>query len=135
MKNFIKQNKGLSAFVIVSLFFALWGIIFGKGDELIYLVFGQYLFLSILNLICSAAMVKKGTLIGFLTPVINIALSVLIPFCFFGKTDIAFFAFAAGAAAIGLVIGVIALALSRVIGKKKTTAKKAEDKAEEKAEA
>ena len=133
MKNFIKQNKGLSAFIIVSLFFAVWGLIFGKGDELIYLVFGQYIFLSILNLICSAAMVKKGTLIGFLTPVINTALSVLIPFCVFGKTDIAFLLVSAIPAAAGLVIGLVAFGISKAIGKKKSA--KTEVKEEKKEEA
>ncbi len=132
MKNFIKQNKGLSAFVIVSLFFSVWGLIFGKGDELIYLVFGQYIFLSVLNIICSAAMVKKGTLIGFLTPVINAALaSVLIPFCVFGKTDVAFLLFAVISAAVGYVIGLIAFGISKAIGKKKGAKAEVKEEAEE----
>ena len=130
MKKFIRQNKGLSAFIIVSLFFAVWGLIFGKNDELIYLVFGQYIFLSILNVICSAAMVKKGTLIGFLTPVINTALSVLIPLCVFGKTDIAFLLVAAIPAAAGLVIGLIAFGISKAVSKKKGVEKE-EKKTEE----
>ena len=119
MKNFIKENKGLSAFIIVSLFFAVWGLIFGKGDELVYLIFGQYVFLSVLNLICSAAMIKKGTLIGFLTPVINVALSVLVPFCVFGKTDLAFLLFAVIAAAVGFIFGFIAYVIKKATGKKK----------------
>ncbi len=113
MKNFIKTNKPLCVFLIISLFFAVWGLIFGNGDELIYTVFGQYIFLSILNIICSAAMVKKGSLAGFLSPVIIAVVSILLPFCVLGKTDVAFALFAVISAAIGFVFGFIAYVVSK----------------------
>ncbi|MBQ8503263.1 MAG: hypothetical protein IJ491_03185 [Clostridia bacterium] len=122
MKNFIKQNRGLAAFIIIALFFAVWGLIFGKGDELIYTVFGQYIFLSIVNLICSASMVKKGGVLGFLSPVIIAILSTLLPICVLGKTDVAFVAFAVIPAAIGFVFGFIAYAVSKAKGKSKKEA-------------
>lgn len=121
MKNFIKTNKPLCVFLIVALFFAVWGLIFGNGDELIYTIFGQYIFLSILNIICSAAMVKKGGAIGFLSPVIIAVISVLLPFCVLGKTDVAFVLFAVIPAAIGFVFGFIAYVISKA--KKDKTAK------------
>lgn len=113
MKNFIKTNKPLCAFIIIALFFAVWGLIFGNGDELIYTVFGQYIFLSITNLVCSAAMVKKGGVIGFISPVIIAVISVLLPFCVLGKTDVAFAAFAVVPAVIGFVFGFIAYVISK----------------------
>lgn len=113
MKKFINENKGLAAFIIIGLFFAVWGLIFGKGDELIYTVFGQYIFLSIVNIICSAAMVKKGGALGFLSPVIIAAVAAILPLCVLGKTDVAFAAFAFGAAAIGYVFGLIGFAIRK----------------------
>ncbi len=119
MKNFIKNNRGLAAFIIMGLFFAVWGLIFGKGDELIYTVFGQYIFLSVANIICSASMVKKGGVLGFVSPVIIAAISILLPLCVLGKTDVAFALFAAGAAAIGYVFGLIGFAIRSAKGKNK----------------
>ncbi len=119
MKKFISENKGLAAFIIIGLFFAVWGLIFGKGDELIYTVFGQYIFLSIVNIICSASMVKKGGALGFLSPVIIAAISAVLPLCVLGKTDVAFAAFAAGAAVIGYVFGLIGFGIRKVKGNKK----------------
>ena len=113
MKKFINENKGLAAFIIIGLFFAVWGLLFGKGDELIYTVFGQYIFLSIVNIICSAAMVKKGGAIGFVSPVIIAAITAIVPLCVLGKTDIAFAAFGLGAAAIGYVFGLIGFAIRK----------------------
>lgn len=113
MKKFINENKGLAAFIIIGLFFCIWGLIFGKGDELIYTVFGQYIFLSIVNIICSASMVKKGGALGFLSPVIIAVISVIVPLCVLGKTDLAFAFFAAGAAAIGYVFGLIGFAIRK----------------------
>lgn len=113
MKNFIKTNKPLCVFLIVSLLLAVWGLIFGKGDELIYTIFGQYIFLSILNLICSAAMVKKGGVSGFLSPLIIAAVTILLPFCVLGKTDVAFVLFAVIPAAIGFVFGFIAYVVKK----------------------
>lgn len=113
MKNFIKANKPLCVFIIIALFFAVWGLIFGSGDELIYTVFGQYIFLSILNLVCSAAMVKKGGVLGFLSPVIIAVISVLLPFCILGKTDVAFALFALVPAVLGFIFGFIAYAVSK----------------------
>lgn len=113
MKKFINENKGLAAFIIIGLFFCIWGLIFGKGDELIYTVFGQYIFLSIVNIICSASMVKKGGALGFLSPVIIAAISVIVPLCVLGKTDLAFAFFAAGAAVIGYVFGLIGFAIRK----------------------
>ncbi len=119
MKNFIKQNKGLSAFIIIALFFAVWGLIFGKGDELIYTVFGQYIFLSIVSIVCSAAMVKKGGALGFLSPLIIAVVSSLLPLCVLGKTDVAFALFAIGSAAIGYVFGLIGFAVKKGKAKNK----------------
>lgn len=123
MKNFIKQNRGLSAFIIIALFFAVWGLIFGNGDELIYTIFGQYIFLSIVNLICSASMVKKGGILGFLSPVIIAVVSILLPFCVLGKTDVAFAAFAVIPAAVGFIFGFIAYVISKAKGKNKAETK------------
>ena len=119
MKNFIKQNRGLSAFIIIALFFAVWGLLFGNGDELIYTVFGQYVFLSIVNIICSASMVKKGGALGFLSPVIIAAAATAIPLFVLGKTDVAFALFAAGSAAIGYVFGLLGYAVKKAKAKKK----------------
>lgn len=113
MKSFFKQNKSLCIFLIVALIFALIGLIFGKGDELIYMIFVNYLIIPITAFICSIGSVKKGTASGFLAPFVFVAVASVIPFTVFGATDIAFFLFALVPCAIGFVIGFIAYVISK----------------------
>lgn len=113
-KNIFKENKAVTAYLIIGVIFALVGLLFGKGDELIFMIFVQYLILPVAAFVCAAASVKKGTVLGFISPVIFVLVACVVPFFVFGKTDIAFFLFALVPSALGFVAGFIAYAVSKM---------------------
>ena len=124
MKKLIRNNKSLIAFVIISAIVAAAGI--AVGNELIYMLLGQYLILSLAGFICSACAAKKGK---FLQPVIFTVIATLLPFIILGKTDIVFVAFSGAPCALGLIIGFLAYIIS---GKGKTKEEKQDIKEERK---
>lgn len=116
-----KKNQSFFVFIILAAVFLIWGIFLIPGDELFYALLGQYLILPVAALICSILSVKKGDLLGRLSPVIFAAIIILLPFTVFGKTDLVFVIFAAAPCLIGFVFGALLNLLS-----KKSKAKKEE---------
>lgn len=117
MKKLIRSNRAFTAFTIISVIVIAAGLII--GNELIYMLLGQYLILSVSGLICSACAAKKGK---FLHPVIFTVIASLLPFIILGKTDIVFVAFAGAPCALGLIIGAFAFLISKAIKKNKKAA-------------
>lgn len=101
----LKKNKSFIVFLAFALLGALWGFLMTPGDELFYSIFVQYLILPLLILICSILSVKKGTVLGWLSPVIFAAITIALPFIVFGTTNIAFAVFALVPAVLGYIIG------------------------------
>ncbi|MBQ7005634.1 MAG: hypothetical protein IJN68_04315 [Clostridia bacterium] len=118
----LKKNKSFLAFIIIAAIFLVWGIFLVPGDELFYSLFGQYIILPVAALICSILSVKKGSLLGWLSPFIFAAVIILLPFTVFGATDLVFVVFAAVPCVLGFVIGALCKLLS---GNKKAEAKEA----------
>lgn len=118
----LKKNKSFLAFIIIAAIFLVWGIFLVPGDELFYSLFGQYIILPVAALICSILSVKKGSILGWLSPFIFAAVIILLPFTVFGATDLVFVVFAAVPCVLGFVIGAICKLLS---GNKKAEAKEA----------
>ncbi|MBE6773790.1 MAG: hypothetical protein E7544_06160 [Ruminococcaceae bacterium] len=118
----LKKNKSFLAFIIIAAIFLVWGIFLVPGDELLYSLFGQYIILPVAALICSILSVKKGSLLGWLSPFIFAAVIILLPFTVFGATDLVFVVFAAVPCVLGFVIGALCKLLS---GNKKAEAKEA----------
>lgn len=107
----LKKNKSFIVFLVFALLSALWGFLMTPGDELFYTIFIQYLLLPITILICSILAVKKGTVLGWFSPAIFAAITILLPFLVFGTTDVVFALFAAVPALLGYVIGGICLSI------------------------
>ncbi len=101
----LKKNKSFIVFLVFALLSALWGFLMTPGDELFYSIFVQYLILPLLILICSILCVKKGTVLGWISPVIFAGITIALPFIVFGATNIAFVIFAAVPAVLGYIIG------------------------------
>lgn len=112
----LKKNKSFLAFIIIAALFLIWGIFLVPGDELFYALLGQYLILPIASFICSILCVKKGNILGWLSPFIFAGITIVLPFVALGKTDIAFAIFAAVPAVIGFVIGAICALASKKKG-------------------
>lgn len=103
----LKKNKSFIVFLVFAILGAVWGFLMTPGDELFYSIFVQYLALPLLILICSIIMVRKGGLLGWLSPVIFAGITIALPFIVFGATNVAFAVFALIPALIGYIIGAI----------------------------
>ena len=112
MKNFIRKNRPLIAYIIIALIAAVIGIATAPGTELFYMILAQYLILPVAGFICSICSVKKGGVLGFLSPVIFIAISMLLPLAVMGTTDIVFLLFSGIPCALGAFFGLIGYAVS-----------------------
>ena len=110
MKAFIRKNRALVAFVIISLIVFIAGIVTAPGNELIFMLLAQYITLPVAGFICSACAAKKGK---FLHPVAFILIAVLLPLPVLKTTDVAFLIFAAVPCLIGLVLGLIGYLISK----------------------
>ena len=110
MKAFIRKNRALTAYVIISLIVAVAGIVTAPGNELIFMLLAQYITLPVVGFICSACAAKKGK---FLHPVAFILIAVLLPLPVLKTTDVAFLIFAAVPCLIGLVLGLIGYLISK----------------------
>ncbi len=113
MKSFIRKNRPLIAYIIISIIVAVAGIVTAPGNELLYMLLGQYIIFPVAGFICSISSAKKGTVLGFLSPFIFTAVAVLLPFLIFGATDIVFLIFGGVPCALGLVFGFIGYLISR----------------------
>lgn len=139
MKNFIRKNRPLIAYIFIALIAAVIGIATAPGTELFYMILAQYLILPVAGFICSICSVKKGGVLGFLSPVIFIAISMLLPLAVMGTTDIVFLLFSGIPCALGAFFGLIgyAVSASRKNGseeKKEVKEEKKQDKEEAKNE-
>ena len=103
----LKKNKSFIVFLVFALLSAVWGFLMTPGDELFYSIFVQYLTLPLLTLICSIIMVKKGSALGWLSPVIFAGITIALPFTVFGATNVAFAIFALVPMVLGYIIGAI----------------------------
>ena len=110
MKAFIRKNRALVAFVIISLIVFVAGILTAPGNELIFMLLAQYITLPVAGFICSVCAAKKGK---FLHPVAFILIAVLLPLPVLKTTDVAFLIFAAVPCLIGLVLGLIGYLISK----------------------
>ena len=116
MKAFIRKNRALVAFVIISLIVSVAGIVTAPGNELIFMLLAQYITLPVAGFICSACAAKKGK---FLHPVAFILIAVLLPLPVLKTTDVAFLIFAAVPCLIGLVLGLVLGLIGYLISKNK----------------
>lgn len=119
MKAFLKHNRSFCAYIIIALVLGIAAIITAPGNELLYMIFAQYLILPVAGLICSACCVKKGGILGFLSPVIFTVIASLLPFAVFKKTDIVFIIFIGVPCIIGYLLGLIGFAFSKLRKKEK----------------
>lgn len=101
----LRKNKSFIVFIVFALASALWGILLTPGDELFYSILIQYLLLPVLILICSILSVRRGNILGWLSPVIFAAITIALPFTVFGTTNLAFAVFALIPAVLGYIIG------------------------------
>jgi len=101
----LRKNKSFIVFIVFALAAAVWAILLTPGDELFYSVFIQYLILPLSILICGVLSVKKGTVLGWLSPAIFAVITIALPFIVFGATNIAVAAFALVPAILGYIIG------------------------------
>lgn len=101
----LKKNKSFIVFLVFALATALWAFLLKDGEELFYMIFAQYLILPVTSLVCSILSVRRGNILGWLSPVIFAAIIIALPFIVFGRTDLAFTAFALVPAALGYIIG------------------------------
>lgn len=130
MKKFIRNHRALVAYIIISLIAAVAGIATAPGTELFYMIFAQYLILPVTGFICSICAVKKGGILGFLSPVIFTAIGTALPLAVMGKTDIAFLLFAGIPCAVGMLFGFIGYIISKA--RKNSAEEKKEAKLEKK---
>ena len=101
----LRKYKSFIVFIVFALASALWGFFLTPGDELFYSILIQYLLLPILTLICSILCVKRGRVLGWLSPVIFAAITIALPLIVFGTTDVVFAVFALVPAVLGYIIG------------------------------
>lgn len=101
----LRKNKSFIVFIVFALAAAIWAILVKPGEELFYMIFAQYLVLPLVALICSILSVKRGNVLGWLSPLIFAAITISLPFIVFGTTNIAFAVFALVPAVIGYIIG------------------------------
>lgn len=101
----LKKNKSFIVFIVFALAAAVWAFLLKEGDELFYMIFAQYLILPLTAFICSVLSVRRGNVLGWLSPVIFAAIIIALPFIVFGRTDLAFTAFALVPAVLGYIIG------------------------------
>ena len=114
MKAFIRKNRAFCAYLIIAFIIGVAGAIFTPGNELLYMILGQYLILPVAGLICSACCVKKGSVLGFISPFIFIVIAYALPFIVFRATDIAFLVFIGVPCIIGSALGLIGFAFSKL---------------------
>lgn len=108
----LKKNKSFIVFIVFALASAVWGILLNPGDELFYSIFIQYLLLPFSILICGILCVKKGSVLGWLSPALFAAVTITLPFIVFGTTNVAFAAFALVPAVLSYIIGGICHSVS-----------------------
>ena len=101
----VERKRSLFCFIVFALAAAAWAILLTPGDELFYSIFIQYLLLPVLILICGILSVKKGKVIGWLSPVIFAGITIALPCIVFGTTNVAFAVFALVPAALSYIIG------------------------------
>ena len=101
----LKKNKSFFVFIFFALLSALWGFLLIPGDELFYSIFVQYLILPVTALVCSILCVKKGSVLGWISPIIFACIIIALPLLVFGTTDIVFALFAIVPAVLGYIIG------------------------------
>ena len=107
MKKFMKENKAFSVFAVAALVMLVLGTVAGRGNELIFMLFGQYMLLPVVGFIACISMGRKGGKLTFLTPVIVLAANLLIALVVFGKIDLVFLITGAVPAVVGCLIGLI----------------------------
>ena len=108
----LKKNKSFFVFIFFALLSALWGFFMVPGDELFYSILIQYLLMPLLILICSILCVKKGNVLGWLSPIIFAGITTALPVLVFGVTNVAFAAFALVPAILGYIIGGICFSIN-----------------------
>ena len=86
----LKKNKSFIVFLVFAIVAALCAFLLKGGFELFYMIFAQYLILPVTALICSILSVRRGNVLGWLSPVIFAAIIIALPFIIFGRTDLAF---------------------------------------------
>lgn len=101
----LRKNKSFIVFIVFALLAALWAIILKPGEELFYMIFAQYLILPLVSLFCSIFAVRRGNVLGWLSPLIFALIIIALPFIVFGATNIAFAVFALVPALAGYIIG------------------------------
>ena len=101
----LRKNKSFIVFIVFALAAAVWAILLKPGEELFYMIFAQYLILPVTAFICSILSVRRGNVLGWLSPAIFAVIIITLPFLVFGATNIAFAAFALVPAVLGYIIG------------------------------
>ena len=101
----LKKNKSFIVFLVFAIAAAVWAFLLKEGEELFYMIFAQYLVLPFVAFICSILCVRKGKVLGWLSPVIFAAVIIALPFIVFGRTDLAFAVFALVPTVLGYIIG------------------------------
>ena len=101
----LKKNKSFIVFLVFAIVAAVCAFLARGGFELFYMIFAQYLVLPLTAFICSILSVKRGTVLGWLSPAIFDAVIIALPFISFGRTDVVFAAFALVPALLGYIIG------------------------------
>lgn len=101
----LKKNKSFIVFLVFALAAAVWAFLLKDGEELFYMIFAQYLVLPLTSFICSILSVKRGNVLGWLSPLIFAAVITALPFIVFGRTDLVFAVFALVPAVLGYIIG------------------------------
>lgn len=108
MKKFMKENKSLSVFIIIAAVIFLLAIVVGRGYELIFMIFAQYLILPIAGFIASICMGKQGLKKGFMAFKVILIANLCVALGVFSKLDLVFFITGAAPAFAGMVIGLVA---------------------------
>lgn len=101
----LKKNKSFIVFIVFALLCALWALLTNSRGELFYVIFAQYLILPVTSLVCSILCVKKGTVLGWISPIIFAGITIVLPFLALNLTDLAFAVFALVPAVLGYIIG------------------------------
>ncbi len=107
MKKLIKENKSFTVFSIVAIFMLIFGLVAGKGNELIFTIFGQYIILPIIGLIACICTCKKGGKFAVIAPVSVFAANLIIALAVYHKIDLVFIIVGLGVAVIGAVLGLL----------------------------
>lgn len=108
MKKFMKENKSLSVFIIIAAVIFLLAIVVGRGCELIFMIFAQYLILPIAGFIAAICMGKRGVKKGLLTFAVILVANLIVALGLLGKLDLVFLITGAVPAFAGTVIGLVA---------------------------